>query len=318
MKFSDFIFNYRSCLSSLIKQQKYFSLFKRLFLLPYKYLISIFRDIFLNKNIDKIDFKNNSLDEYFKYFDCDKSSLVHGYNNFYDDEFKNFQKLKINILEFGIHFGASQAAFSKYFSDSVIIGVDKNPYFKKFFSKNIRSLYCDVSDKYSLHLLGKYLKEDIDIIIDDASHIPDHQLKTFSQMFKILKSKGIYVIEELDIFQSFPESYNKNLDKYVSIPYGKGMENIIQAEEEMISFTDYLEEGKQVMDHLHDITKNKAKKSVKFENGQTMGVDHFTASAITAVHGKVNDENKKKLSAMVHKSPAHLKKAADFAFKAMK
>ena len=31
-------------------------------------------------------------------------------------------------------------------------------------------------------------------------------------MFKILKSKGIYVIEELDIFQSFPESYNKNLD----------------------------------------------------------------------------------------------------------
>jgi len=212
MKFSDFIFNYRSCLSSLIKQQKYFSLFKRLFLLPYKYLISIFRDIFLNKNIDKIDFKNNSLDEYFKYFDCDKSSLVHGYNNFYDDEFKDFQKLKINILEFGIHFGASQAAFSKYFSDSVIIGVDKNPYFKKFFSKNIRSLYCDVSDKYSLHLLGEYLKEDIDIIIDDASHIPDHQLKTFSQMFKILKKKGIYVIEELDIFQSFPESYNKNLD----------------------------------------------------------------------------------------------------------
>ena len=212
MKFSDFIFNYRSCLSSLIKQQKYFFLFKRLFLLPYKYLISIFRDIFLNKNIDKIDFKNNSLDEYFKYFDCDKSSLVHGYNNFYDDEFKDFQKLKINILEFGIHFGASQAAFSKYFSNSVIIGVDKNPYFKKFFSKNIRSLYCDVSDKYSLHLLREYLKEDIDIIIDDASHIPDHQLKTFSQMFKILKSKGIYVIEELDIYQSFPESYNKNLD----------------------------------------------------------------------------------------------------------
>ena len=112
--------------------------------------------------------------------------------------------------------------------------------------------------------------------------------------------------------------YNKNLDKYVTVPYGKGMDNIVQAEEEVFSFTDYLEEGKQVMDHLHDITKNKAKKSVKFANGQTMGVDHYTASAITAVHKKVNDENKKKLSAMVHKSPAHLKKAADFAFEAMK
>ena len=31
-------------------------------------------------------------------------------------------------------------------------------------------------------------------------------------MFSILKNKGIYIIEELDIFQSFPESYNKNLD----------------------------------------------------------------------------------------------------------
>ena len=110
--------------------------------------------------------------------------------------------------------------------------------------------------------------------------------------------------------------YNKNLDKYVTVPYGKGMDNIVQAEEEVFSFTDYLEEGKQVMDHLHDITKNKAKKSVKFANGETRSIDHFTASAITAVHGKVNDENKKKLSAMVHKSPDHLLAAAKFAFRA--
>ena len=134
MKLNDFIFNYKSCLFSLNKQQRYFSLVKRLFLLPYKYLISIFSDIFLNKNIDKIDLKNNSLDEYFKYFGCDKSSLVHGYDKFYYNEFKKLKKSKINILEFGIHFGASQAAFSKYFVNSKIIGVDKNPYFKKFFS----------------------------------------------------------------------------------------------------------------------------------------------------------------------------------------
>ena len=212
MKLNDFIFNYKSCLFSLIKQKRYFSLVKRLFLLPYKYLISIFRDIFLNENVDKIDLKNDSLDEYFIHFGCDKSSLVHGYNKFYYNEFEKLKKSKINILEFGIHFGASQAAFSKYFVNSKIIGVDKNPYFKKFFSKNIRSLYCDVSDTYSLHLLRKYLKEEIDIIIDDASHIPNHQLKTFTEMFRILKNKGIYVIEELDIFQSFPESYNKNLN----------------------------------------------------------------------------------------------------------
>ena len=77
----------------------------------------------------------------------------------------------------------------------------------------------------------------------------------------------------------------------------------------------YLEENN--MNILKDIVVKKSMKPVKFKDG-TMKVDMFTASAITAVHGKVNDENKKKLSAMVHKSPAHLKKAADFAFKAMK
>ena len=157
--------------------------------------------------------------------------------------------------------------------------------------------------------IGDDPEQDVDDIKEDTSRIKD------PPFVLVFKRKAI---------RPYPGGmkvamyYNKNLDKYVTVPYGKGMDNIVQAEEEVFSFTDYLEEGKQVMDHLHDITKNKAKKSVKFANGQSRSVDHFTASAITAVHKKVNDENKKKLSAMVHKSPAHLKKAADFAFKAMK
>ncbi len=219
MKFSDFIFNYKSCLSSLFNQKKYLAITKRFFLLPYKYIISTLRDLFINKNIDKISQLENidTLDEYFKYFDCDKSSLVHGYNRFYIDEFEKFKNSNLSILEFGIHFGSSQAAFCKYFVNSKIIGVDKNPYYKKFFSKKIRSLYCDVSDQHSLYMLKKYIKNDIDIIIDDASHIPEHQLKTFIEMFDVLKNQGIYVIEELDVFKSFPEIYNKNSENDASI-----------------------------------------------------------------------------------------------------
>jgi len=33
------------------------------------------------------------------------------------------------------------------------------------------------------------------------------------------------------------------------------------------------------------------------------------------VHNAANDENKKKLADMVHKSPEHLQKVSDFAFK---
>ncbi len=102
--------------------------------------------------------------------------------------------------------------------------------------------------------------------------------------------------------------YNKNLDKYLTIPYGPSVENIIQTEE-----VGQIEEA--VMDQLHKIVANKQASSVKFGNGQTRKVDHFTASAITQVHKALNDDNKKKFADMVHKSPEHLAKASDFAFK---
>ena len=101
--------------------------------------------------------------------------------------------------------------------------------------------------------------------------------------------------------------YNQKLDKYFTIPYGKGVDSPLQAEE-----VEQIEEA--VMDQLHKIVAGKQAQTVKFGNGQTKKVDHYTASAITQVHKAVNDENKKKLSDMVHKSPEHFAKVASFAF----
>jgi hypothetical protein len=107
--------------------------------------------------------------------------------------------------------------------------------------------------------------------------------------------------------------YNDKIDKYFSIPYSteKDIDAPIQAEQ-----VEQIEES--VMDQLHKIVAGKSGQRVKFADGSTRKVDHYTASAITKVHKALNDENKKKLSDMVHKSPAHLAKAADFAFKKVK
>lgn len=104
--------------------------------------------------------------------------------------------------------------------------------------------------------------------------------------------------------------YNEKLNKYFSIPYSteKDVDGVIQAEE-----IEYIQES--VMDQLHKIVAGKQKQRVKFGDGSTRSVDHFTASAITQVHNALNDDNKKKFADMVHKSPAHLAKASDFAFK---
>ena len=104
--------------------------------------------------------------------------------------------------------------------------------------------------------------------------------------------------------------YNDKLDKYFSVPYSteRDINSPIQAEE-----TEQIEEA--VMDQLHKIVANKQAQSVKFGDGSTRKVDHYTASAVTQVHNVLNNENKKKFADMVHKSPAHLAKASDFAFK---
>ena len=111
--------------------------------------------------------------------------------------------------------------------------------------------------------------------------------------------------------------YNDKLKKVFSVPFNSqymgynSMAPVIQAEG-MDEQGEMLEEA--VMDTLHKIVSNKSAQKVKFASGETRTVDHFTASALTQVHGALNDDNKKKFADMVHKSPGHFTMAADFAF----
>ena len=105
--------------------------------------------------------------------------------------------------------------------------------------------------------------------------------------------------------------YNKQLDKYFSVPYGTDVSAAIQAEE-----VEKINEA--VMDQLHKIVKDKQAATVKFGNGKSRKVDGYTASAITQIHKALNDDNKKKVADMVHKSPEHFEKVANFAFSKVK
>ena len=101
--------------------------------------------------------------------------------------------------------------------------------------------------------------------------------------------------------------YNKQINKFFSVPYDTPIGTAIQAEEVEIT--------EAVMDQLHKIVNDKQAQSVKFASGHTRKIDHFTASALTQVHKALNDDNKKKFADLVHKSPEHFMKASDFAFK---
>lgn len=154
-------------------------------------------------------------------------------------------------------------------------------------------------DKDSEENKSRVKKEEYELIEDAKSDLP---------FTLLLKRKA---------FRLYPNGmkialyHNEKLNKYFSVPYStdKNVDGPIQAEE-----VEYFEEGKEVMDHIHDIVREKQARKVKFANGKTAMVDGFTASAIKQVHDAVNDENKAKIKKMVHHSPEQFHKIASFAF----
>jgi len=151
--------------------------------------------------------------------------------------------------------------------------------------------------------------DDEDKIKEEFEIIEEDNLKGDPPNVLVLKRKAIRLYPDDTKIALY---YNDKLKKYFSIPYSndKSVDAVTQSEE--------VELEEAVMDTLHKIVSNKSASSVKFASGQTRKVDHFTASALTQVHNALNDQNKKKFAAMVHKSPSHFQKASDFAFKRAK
>ena len=106
--------------------------------------------------------------------------------------------------------------------------------------------------------------------------------------------------------------HSAKLNKFFSVPYGPGVDANIQAEDVQTGINTINEDA---IAQLQKIKDSHQHGKVKHSDGSSSKVDVQTAHAILTVHKNLNDENKKKLSDMVHKSPAHLEKAAAFAFK---
>jgi hypothetical protein len=144
--------------------------------------------------------------------------------------------------------------------------------------------------------------------------LTEEQMKGDPPFVLVLKRKAIRLYPNKTKIALY---YNDKLKKYFSIPYStdKDIDAPLQAEQVEIN---EINEGKEVMDHIHDIVKEKQARKVKFANGKSAMVDGYTASAIKQVHDAVNDENKAKIRKMVHQSPEHFHKVASFAFSKVK
>lgn len=129
----------------------------------------------------------------------------HGYHRIYPwflNHFRNYEK--VNLLEIGVDEQNSIHLWLDFFPEAEITVMDID-------DKNVQSCRFVKLDQSSEKELVKYAKDNNEqhhIIVDDGSHVPEHQMLTLIQLWKTLKPGGVYIIEDIET------SYWGNSDIY--------------------------------------------------------------------------------------------------------
>jgi hypothetical protein len=126
---------------------------------------------------------------------------AHGFIPAYERFFSEYRHRSITLLEIGVGGyqelpgGHSLKLWEAYFQRGTIVGIDI--YDKRNLSHGrVHVHQCSQVDSKGLHELADK-HGGFDIIIDDGSHLNDHQIESFTILFPLLKTPGIYVIEDV-------------------------------------------------------------------------------------------------------------------------
>lgn len=149
------------------------------------------------------------------------TEIKHPYTPFYYDFLKDTRDSIKKVLEIGVgcastmgnspryHRGASLYMWRDFFPNAKIYGTDILPE-ALFKDERIETFLCDQSNGEDLKRLLKKTGTDIDLVIDDGSHIKEHQIFTCLYLMPLLKKDVVYVIEDV----MYPEIVASALDTY--------------------------------------------------------------------------------------------------------
>ena len=198
----------------------------------------------------------------------------HAYDRYYDIYLKDFRDKKgVTILEIGAQAGKSMKLWSSYFSDPAAIhGIayrSKNDQKKAVCDWNptacdkITIFYGDQSDPKFLKSLYENYK--YDIILDDGSHLPAHQIISLKYLFPALNPGGLYIIE--DIETSYWNKPGASVYGYPIPNAGLGASPQSSFVEKMKQLVDVLNRFHMAHPQLHVFPGDEAMFSITFGQG---------------------------------------------------
>jgi hypothetical protein len=120
----------------------------------------------------------------------------HGYHRFYPHHLDRFCETDGNLVEIGVDEGRSLQLWRNYLPKAHIHGVDIS---MEISGEGFNVHQCDQSDGLQLESLARKIGSAF-AVIDDGSHIPEHQLLSLTVLFdKVLIPGGIYILEDIEI-----------------------------------------------------------------------------------------------------------------------
>ncbi len=116
------------------------------------------------------------------------------YCDHYHKQFESIRHEVKNVVEIGVLGCASLKMWREYFPNATIWGVDINPAVRSHAADRIRIIIADQNNEDDLQRI-LYTIGDIDIVIDDGSHVNRHIIHSFNTLQN--KVKHFYCVEDL-------------------------------------------------------------------------------------------------------------------------
>ncbi len=130
-------------------------------------------------------------------YQTDKASWHHDYLNFYERFLREIRDSEVSVLEIGVLHGQSIAMWAEYFRKGKIVGLDNNPNAKQHETARVRIEIADQSSAADLVRIAA-THGPFDLILDDGSHIWEHQIVTLRTLFPFVKPGRYYILEDID------------------------------------------------------------------------------------------------------------------------
>jgi hypothetical protein len=148
----------------------------------------------------------------------DKSTIKHNYLDAYEELLAPYHGVAdLGLLEIGVRRGASLRMWQDFFPNARMVGIDLLKSCRQFVDDRTSIELGDQSDKDFLDSV--VARHQLDIIIDDGSHIWSHQIDSFRWLFPHLRAGGIYICEDMhtsraDWVDRFGRSYSDTAATY--------------------------------------------------------------------------------------------------------